>query len=495
MQALEFDWRQAAMGLLERIPTTLWERQARAWLDAHCNEPWILACSGGADSLALLLLVWAAYPEAREQLHVVTYNHGARPEAEEETIFVRGVAASLGVKALTNHEVPVWPDTPRERQLRKVRLDFLRAVAATYASRTLLQGHQADDVIESFLLRAGRGSSLRALTAPRPVEHFGHHPSHVRPLLSVARDRLRACLQELNVSWQEDGSNADPRYRRNRVRQDVVPAWRQAVPHEPLMGVLAIREELEDAESVVETALDALPVDYAASTLSARAFSAQPALRRWALQRWLHRQGLAEHVNRNARAHLLEAWIKPAVNEVSYGGVTLRVGHGTIERLDAQPAPTAVQLPRVTLFPGATCFWPDGRVLQVCRTHVDEALWQRFRKNDVDVKREAWLRCSNLNYVQVRPWQPGDAYQPLGAPGRRKLQDLFTDRKIPEVERHQLPVILNEQLDVIWVAGVPPAHELRLRPEDDWALKLTYSPSLAEYNTFSHARESEQSTE
>ncbi|MDP0498925.1 MAG: tRNA lysidine(34) synthetase TilS [Verrucomicrobiota bacterium JB022] len=495
MDALDFDWCQAAEALLREVPVGQWERQALAWLEPRQAEPWVVACSGGADSMALLLLTWAAFPEARSQLMVVNYNHGLRPEAEEETIFVRGIGAALGIKALTNQEVPVWPETPSEAQLRKVRFDFLRAIANSHGATNILQGHQADDVLESFLLRAGRGSSLRALTGPRPLETFAEQPAHVRPLLTVPRERLREALRALDIPWREDQSNRDARYRRNRVREEVIPVWRQALPHEPLAGVLAIREELADAEAVVEAALDAVPVDYDAPELCARAFSSQTALRRWALQRWLHRQDLGETVTRAARAQLLEAWIRPVDLTLSFGPTVLKAGHGKLTRLTPRlPCPPASPFD-ACLASGAVCFQPDGRVTAVHAQRVTPQLWERFRQRGVEVQREAWIRGLPDTVVQVRNWQPGDAYRPLGAPGRKKLQDWFTDRKIPERERHRLPVFLNAQNDLLWVPGLPPAQVACLQPQDVWALKLTYCPSSADYNLFSHARESEQSTE
>ncbi|MFP6855186.1 MAG: tRNA lysidine(34) synthetase TilS, partial [Opitutales bacterium] len=81
--------------------------------------------------------------------------------------------------------------------------------------------------------------------------------------------------------------------------------------------------------------------------------------------------------------------------------------------------------------------------------------------------------------LRVRTWLPGDRYAPLGAPGRRKLQDMFTDRKVPASLRGHLPVILTEPDEIAWCPGLPPAENCRVTSSSQAALRLTYDKPKA----------------
>ena len=72
----------------------------------------------------------------------------------------------------------------------------------------------------------------------------------------------------------------------------------------------------------------------------------------------------------------------------------------------------------------------------------------------------------------VRNWQPGDRFQPLGAPGRRKLQDVFVDRKIPRRERENVPIVTDAAGEIVWVAGVAVAERCRIVPSGGRVLLL-----------------------
>ena len=89
--------------------------------------------------------------------------------------------------------------------------------------------------------------------------------------------------------------------------------------------------------------------------------------------------------------------------------------------------------------------------------------------------REALLDADSLESpLTVRTWLPGDRYLPLGAPGTRKLQDLFTDRKVPATRRGRLPVILAGRNRIAWCPGLPPAECCRITPRTGTVLRLTF---------------------
>jgi tRNA(Ile)-lysidine synthase len=186
-----------------------------------------VAVSGGADSLALLLLAAAAYPG-----HVVaaTVDHGLRPEAAEEAAFVHRLCDRLGVP----HDILTRPDGALPtgnlqewaRWLRYFLLQFWGASGTFRSDRPwrtewVAVAHQQDDIAETFLMRARRGAGVRGLAAMRRTRSLCEGipgPALVRPLLGWSRTQLAGIVTAAGLSAVEDASNGDARYDRARMR-------------------------------------------------------------------------------------------------------------------------------------------------------------------------------------------------------------------------------------------------------------------------------------
>lgn len=191
---------------------------AMAALGPFEAEPRIaVAVSGGADSMALLLLTreWAA--AAGGQVTALTVDHGLRPEAADETDQVARWTGTLQVA----HNVLTWrgpkPHGDIQAAARGARYRLLEGWCAEAGMFHLLLGHQQDDQAETFLLRLARGSGLNGLAAMAPVVERPHCRL-LRPLLSFPRARLAATLQKRGQAWLDDPSNESRRFARARLR-------------------------------------------------------------------------------------------------------------------------------------------------------------------------------------------------------------------------------------------------------------------------------------
>ena len=183
------------------------------------GAPLAVAVSGGSDSLALLL--WAH--RQGYSLHVLTVDHGLRPEAAREAAFVGELAAGMG----HSHETLTW-QVPRGGQghARAARHRLLARAATGAGASVLLLGHTLDDVIETMRMRAARGVEARWQAGPLPLSTSpvwpeGRKLALARPLLHRRRAGLREELLAENIDWVDDPSNADMRYERARVRAEL----------------------------------------------------------------------------------------------------------------------------------------------------------------------------------------------------------------------------------------------------------------------------------
>ncbi|MCX8476409.1 MAG: tRNA lysidine(34) synthetase TilS [Sphingomonas sp.] len=171
-----------------------------------------LAVSGGPDSLALLLLASAAFPE---QVIAATVDHGLRPEAAEEARFVGEICKTLGVPHhILTGALPAGNLQESARALRYALLaEWAKGRVAWVAT-----AHQREDVAETFLMRARRGAGVGGLAAMRATRPLGG-VTLVRPLLDWSRAELEAIVAASGIAAVQDPSNRDPRFDRVRMRR------------------------------------------------------------------------------------------------------------------------------------------------------------------------------------------------------------------------------------------------------------------------------------
>ncbi len=216
-------WPSLAARLAARLPRERLHPAVLAWAQrAPRGDPWGVAFSGGADSLALLLLVWAHWPERRARLWALHFDHRLRgAAARADARFCARVCRALGV----GWSPARWREAPAaasEAEARAARLAFFEAAMAGRRIRALWLGHQLDDIAESLLMRLARGSGAGGLAAPRPVQPAGAERTRLRPLLNLPKAELKAALRAAGIPWREDRTNAGAEYFRNRIRRRVI---------------------------------------------------------------------------------------------------------------------------------------------------------------------------------------------------------------------------------------------------------------------------------
>lgn len=176
-----------------------------------------IGVSGGADSLALMLLAAEARPG---QIEAATIDHALRPESREEAEMVGRICAQRGIP----HSVLTarWAEPPQtaiQERARSQRYRLLGYWAEERALAAIMTAHHADDQAETLLMRLARGAGVRGLAGMRPAAIApGSHVELVRPLLGWRRSELEAICSEAGLSAVADPSNHDERFERVRVR-------------------------------------------------------------------------------------------------------------------------------------------------------------------------------------------------------------------------------------------------------------------------------------
>ncbi len=175
-----------------------------------------LAVSGGRDSTALMLLAAQALPS--DQIHVLTVNHGLRPDSAEEAASVKAWSKRLGLSHTTLHWTGDKPGTGIQAAARKARYALMTAWCRQHSVCALLTAHTLDDQAETVLMRLKRGGGVDALSAMAP-ESWRDGVRLLRPLLDVPRIKLTDFLESEEHPWIDDPSNESTEFERIRLRK------------------------------------------------------------------------------------------------------------------------------------------------------------------------------------------------------------------------------------------------------------------------------------
>ncbi len=220
----------------------------------------LVACSGGADSLALAAATAWVAPRLGATAGAVVVDHGWDPGSAQVAAAAAATCRGLGLAPVRVARVTPGRSGGPEAAARDARYAALAGAASATGAVAVLLGHTADDQAETVLLGLARGSGTRSLAGMAPVRGLLR-----RPLLGLRREQTHACCRALGLTPVDDPANADPRFTRARVRHRVLPVLEAELG--PGVGAAlarTARAARDDAD-----ALDALAADLAVAVTAA----------------------------------------------------------------------------------------------------------------------------------------------------------------------------------------------------------------------------------
>lgn len=397
----------------------------------------VVGVSGGMDSIALL----HALHRIGIPCTIAHMNHllrGSESDADER--FVRELATKL------NLPLRVQSADIRQRALNSGNSIEMAARQARHAFFSEFKGsvialaHHADDQVETFLLKLARGAGpdgLSGMAFSQQIESL----TLIRPMLDLPRAAIRQWLESEGAAWREDSSNADEGFTRNKIRHSILPLLENELNPNLRDALLRTMNILREENEWIDGQL-------AGYTLQQQ--DAHPALRRRLLRSWLFEQGVHD-VSFEAVEQILRLMANPQ-------------GSSSFELNAAQQVVVEYGVPRLAD--------RTARPEPVCWT-VTTCPSTGWRTDSGSIGQTPAAACFDRDKIdgspiEVRPFRTGDRMNPLGMQGSRKLQDIFTDLKVPASQRQTIPVVVCRG-EIIWIPGY--------RISRDWAVPDQTSPS------------------
>lgn len=413
------------------------------------NQHLLLALSGGADSVALLVLLCAQRANLNLTLTAAHLNHAIRAQAADaDAAFCVDFCERLNVPLiLERRDVPALAKNNNqglETAAREARYAFLRAAQRQCGADLIALAHHRDDQAETILMHLFRG------TGPEGVSGMARLKDGLyRPLLAVSKAQLKQYLRKNGFNWREDATNAIDDNPRNALRLNVLPEIEKSYP--------------SAAAAVARYACLAREESDLIARLTNRFLNEHLESGAWGVR--LKLNGHEERaVLRRAIRRICASDLTMEKTDEILALANIRRGSANIsKKLRAEKTPDALYfLPLGREKPAPVDLnIPGETVLNgVCRIAAEIG---NFPIDANDPFTEVF-DANTLEGATVRTRLEGDRIHPLGAPGEKLLSDYLTDKKIDRPLREWLPLIAVDR-QVLWVCGVGMSQRARLKSD------------------------------
>lgn len=411
----------------------------------------LVGVSGGPDSVALLACLLELRPRWNWDLSIAHVDHGLRgEESVADRDFVRDLGKTWGLRTtvrsvkIDKRAVHATKQSLQE-YARNIRYQVLHEMASDLSANKIAMGHQADDQVETVLMWMMRGAGTGGLGGMSPVRGG----IIVRPILDRSRAEVLEYLHFKQVPFRTDSTNAQPLYLRNRIRQTFIPLLREYSP-----GIIKVmtrqahilRDDHAYLENLASQAFDQCchveegTVRVRCEFLVELALPIQRRVMRLCVQQVM---GSAHWPRFDMIQRILDQVVSGRSGWViEWQGVHVSQKESRVIVRTGGPSPTPAFCEKtcshVTLpLPGAVVWPSTGQQIRLSESSRPEtASPGEFFEARLD-------RETFSTPLTVRSWQDGDAFYPKGLGGKRKkLQDFFTDMKLPRSERLTVPLLV-----------------------------------------------------
>ena len=433
------------------------------------GESMLLAVSGGLDSMALLHVLDRLKSKHQWKITVAHFNHQLRGRSSDaDEALVRRWSARLRYPCIVGRGgVKEFAQQNRlsiEMAARKLRHEFLARSARQLRLKTIVLAHHADDQVELFFVRLLRGAGSEGLAGMswQSPSSADSRLRIVRPLLAQPKSALVRFAEESRISFREDASNALPDMLRNRVRGELIPLLTRR--YQPALAKVILRQ------------MDILGAE--AEWLGAEA------------AKWLQRR-------QPSFDRLSAAWQRQCLR-LQLIALGMRADFDIIERLRLASGASITlessvriwrdsrgQVHKESATKSEDCFQRDQILVDLMAGPIDVVFgsvkfrW-RLKKSGITAlprlsSGREWFDADRIGrIVHLRHWRPGDRFQPIGLKRSTKLQDLFTNAKIPRARRRDLVVATTAAGEIWWVEALRIGEQFKLTSKTERRLCWTW---------------------
>jgi tRNA(Ile)-lysidine synthase len=414
------------------------------------QEKFLLACSGGLDSVVLAHLC----SRSGLDFTLAHCNFKLRgKESETDEKFVQELAVKLGKSVVTKHFDTL--DYARSKKIsvqmaaRALRYEWFTTLMQENTIETCVTAHHADDNLETFIINLSRGTGIKGLTGiPSRTTHLA------RPLLPFTRKRILEFAEQNDLAWREDSSNAETKYLRNKIRQEVLPVFKELHPTF-MVNFAQTQEYLKQTAALSKNHIDQLK-----ETL----FKDHGDIIRISIASLTVLKPLNAYLYGLFRSYGFTEWedVKQLLSAMSGKEVRSKT-HRLLKDRDLLLLSRIVSKSK------------EQYTIGESTTQIEVPVRLSFEL--VDGIQETgeeilYIDKETLKYpLSLRKWQKGDYFYPLNMKGRKKLAKYFKDEKVNVIAKEKQWLLCSGD-DIVWVIGKRADDRFKITGKTSKVLKI-----------------------
>ena len=402
------------------------------------NNPIVIGCSAGPDSMALLHYLHTHY---KNKIIVAHINHNIRKQSLIEENYLSTFCINNNITFETT-TIKEYKENNFENEARNKRYEFYEKILHKYNTKYLFLAHHGDDLIETILMKITRGSNLEGYAGIKTIAPKNNYYI-IRPFLKYTKQDLINYNKENKIKYYIDQSNKDTTYTRNRFRHNILPLLKKENPNIHEQFLKYSNTLLEYNTYIEEEILSIYPQIINNNTLDIKAFKLlHPFIQKNLLYKYLnaHYQNKPNTIKEQHIKDILDLLQNEKPNLTIHLPLNTRVRKSYNYLYLEKKEKTSNNNYKIKLKNINT---------------INNAIIKKIDKSDEDGNNICRLNTKELALpLYIRNRQPGDYIETKGLNGKKKIKEIFIEHKIPKTKRDSYPILVDNNDQIIWLPNL-----------------------------------------
>ena len=398
------------------------------------NEKYlIVGCSAGPDSMALLHLLKNSTNKIIVCAHI---NHNVRKESDEEEEYLKNYCKDNNI-IFEKTILTKYTERNFENEARKKRYNFYEKIINKYNAKYLFLAHHGDDLVETIIMKINRGSNLEGYAGIKTISKKNNYYI-VRPLLNYTKEDLIKYDKSNNIKYYIDKSNSNTQYTRNRIRKNILPILKEENPNIH-KSILKYSETLLEYNDYINREIDKhINNIYIKKELNIDKFNK-----------------LDNFIKKNILYRILNNIYnnKPEKNIIDI-----------LDLINNNKPNIYINLPKnkICIKEYNKLYFKDKnknkdnyKIIFTDKFELDNIIIEKIDKSDKDGNDICRLNSKNISLpLYIRNKNNGDYIEIKGLNGKKKIKDIFIDKKIPKDKRDNYPLLVDSKNNILWIPNI-----------------------------------------
>ena len=402
------------------------------------NIPIIIGCSAGPDSMALLHYLKT---NTKNKIICCHINHNVRKESEEEEKYLKEFCQKNKIIFETT-KIKDYKENNFENEARKKRYNFYEKILKKYHTQYLLLAHHGDDLIETILMKIERGSNLEGYAGIKEISKQNNYYI-IRPFLNYTKEELIEYNKKNKIKYYLDKSNENQNYTRNRYRHNILPFLKKQDKNIHKKYLMYSKTLLEYQEYINEEILSIYPKIIDKNTINLIEFNKlHPFLQKNILYKFLNTyyQNIPNIITNKHITSIINQIKNPKPN------ITINLPNNTIATKNYNNLKISKKLQKEI---------KNYKIQLQDYNRIGNIIIKKIENTEEDGNNICRLNSKKIKLpLYLRNRNKGDYIEVKGLKGKKKVNEIFIEKKIPIELREEYPLLVDKDDNIIWIPNL-----------------------------------------